>query len=41
MGYKTAQRSSIGRTEVIKITKSGLIEAVADKRGEDDDAEGY
>jgi gamma-glutamyltranspeptidase/glutathione hydrolase len=40
MGYKTVQRESIGRTEVIKISSSGSIEAVADGRG-DDDAEGY
>ncbi len=39
MGYKMVSRGSIGRTEVIKITK-GKIEAVGDKRG-DDDAEGY
>ncbi|MEO5995083.1 MAG: gamma-glutamyltransferase [Chitinophagaceae bacterium] len=40
MGYKTTVRGSIGRTEVIKITANGTIEAVADKRG-DDSAEGY
>lgn len=39
MGYKTAVRNSIGRTEVIKILPSGTIEAVADGRG-DDGAEG-
>lgn len=40
MGYKIQQRESIGRTEVIHISLSGDIEAVADRRG-DDDAEGY
>ncbi len=40
MGYKISQRGTIGRTEVIKITprkKSPgfIIEAVADKRGDD------
>ena len=49
IGYRVQQRSSIGRTEVIKIfyekNKSGKIrrikiEAVADKRG-DDTADGY
>jgi gamma-glutamyltranspeptidase/glutathione hydrolase len=40
MGYKTMQRESIGRTEVIRISPSGSIEAVADGRG-DDGAEGY
>jgi gamma-glutamyltranspeptidase/glutathione hydrolase len=40
MGYKTLQRGAIGRTEVIKISPAGLIEAVADGRG-DDAAEGY
>jgi gamma-glutamyltranspeptidase/glutathione hydrolase len=39
MGYKTAERGSIGRTEVIRISPSG-IEAVADGRG-DDGAEGF
>jgi gamma-glutamyltranspeptidase/glutathione hydrolase len=40
IGYKTAQRRSIGRTEVIRIAPSGSIEAVADRRG-DDGAEAY
>jgi gamma-glutamyltranspeptidase/glutathione hydrolase len=45
MGYAIKQRSAIGRTEVIKVLANGpssklRIEAVADKRGEDD-AEGY
>ncbi|HVY76363.1 MAG TPA: gamma-glutamyltransferase [Puia sp.] len=40
MGYHTLPRRSIGRTEVIEISEDGLIEAVADKRG-DDGAEGY
>jgi gamma-glutamyltranspeptidase/glutathione hydrolase len=40
MGYKIQQREAIGRTEVIRISLSGDIEAVADRRG-DDDAEGY
>jgi gamma-glutamyltranspeptidase/glutathione hydrolase len=40
MGYKVSVRSSIGRTEVIRINANGKIEAVADKRGEDS-AEGY
>ena len=40
MGYKTELRESIGRTEVIKISPSGSMEAVADGRG-DDAAEGY
>jgi gamma-glutamyltranspeptidase/glutathione hydrolase len=40
MGYKTKQRSGIGRTEVIKVLPGGKFESVADNRG-DDDAEGY
>jgi gamma-glutamyltranspeptidase/glutathione hydrolase len=40
MGYKTIQRSGIGRTEVIKVLPGGSFESVADNRGEDD-AEGY
>ncbi|MDQ6757148.1 MAG: gamma-glutamyltransferase [Bacteroidota bacterium] len=40
MGYTLKERSAIGRTEVIKKTAPQKIEAVADKRG-DDDAEGY
>lgn len=39
MGYTFQERGSIGRTEVIKITKDS-IEAVADGRG-DDSAAGY
>ncbi len=40
MGYTIEIRGAIGRTEVIRIFPSGEIEAVADRRG-DDDAEGY
>jgi gamma-glutamyltranspeptidase/glutathione hydrolase len=40
MGYHVNQREAIGRTEVIRISPAGSIEAVADWRG-DDDAEGY
>ena len=40
MGYKTKQRSGIGRTEVIKVLPGGKFESVADNRS-DDDAEGY
>ena len=46
MGYKIVNRGVIGRTELITITKSKkekdkvIINAVADKRG-DDDARGY
>ncbi|HVZ55256.1 MAG TPA: gamma-glutamyltransferase [Chitinophagaceae bacterium] len=40
MGYKVYQRSAIGRTEVIRVDQDGRIEAVADRRGEDD-AAGY
>ena len=40
MGYKVEVRGPIGRTEVIRISPSGEIDAVADWRG-DDDAEGY
>ncbi|SFB83321.1 gamma-glutamyltranspeptidase / glutathione hydrolase [Parapedobacter composti] len=39
MGYQFTERAPIGRTEVIRITESG-VEAVADKRG-DDSAAGY
>lgn len=39
MGYRFIQRSQIGRTEVIRI-QNGVIEAVADGRG-DDSAAGY
>jgi gamma-glutamyltranspeptidase / glutathione hydrolase len=39
MGYEITERGSIGRFEAIKII-NGTIEAVGDKRG-DDDAEGY
>lgn len=40
MGYPIKQRSSIGRTEVIKVLPDKKIEAVADNRS-DDDAEGW
>src|ERR1051326_9455802 len=40
MGYKTKQRSGIGRTEAIKVLGDGKFEAVGDNRG-DDDAEGW
>lgn len=40
MGYKISIRSSIGRTEVIKVKEDGSFEAVADNRG-DDSAAGY
>ena len=40
MGYIVQEREAIGRTEVIRISRSGEMEAVADWRG-DDDAEGY
>ena len=40
MGYKIKQREAIGRTEVIRISQSGEIEAVADWRG-DDSVSGY
>src|SRR5450432_2269508 len=40
MGYKVQEREAIGRTEVIRVSPSGEIEAVADWRG-DDDAECY
>ena len=40
MGYMMRERSSIGRTEVIKVLPDGRFEAVADKRG-DDSAEGW
>ena len=46
MGYKIVDRGSIGRTELIKITREQktkrkvIINAVADKRG-DDDARGF
>lgn len=40
MGYTLKERGAIGRTEVIKKIAAKKIEAVADKRG-DDDAEGY
>ena len=39
MGYSFSERTSIGRTEVIKITEDG-VEAVADHRG-DDSAAGF
>ena len=42
MGYKLSIRTSIGRTELIKISNNNgrKIVAIADKRG-DDAAEGY
>jgi gamma-glutamyltranspeptidase/glutathione hydrolase len=40
MGYRVQEREPIGRTEVIRISPSGEVEAVADWRG-DDDAECY
>ncbi len=40
MGYKVKEREAIGRTEVIRISTTGEIEAVADWRG-DDSAAGY
>ena len=40
MGYKIIERSSIGRTEVIKILPDGKREAAADIRG-DDSVAGY
>jgi gamma-glutamyltranspeptidase / glutathione hydrolase len=38
MGYHIKEREAIGRTEVIRISLSGEIEAVADWRGDDDAA---
>ncbi len=35
MGYSIYDRSSIGRTEVIKVLPDGSFEAVADRRGDD------
>jgi len=40
MGYTVQEREAIGRTEVIRISPSGDMEAVADWRG-DDSAEGF
>lgn len=40
MGYTITERSSIGRTEAIKVLPNGSFEAVADNRG-DDAAEGW
>jgi len=40
MGYAMQHRSSIGRTELVKVLGDGKFEAVADNRG-DDAAEGY
>jgi gamma-glutamyltranspeptidase/glutathione hydrolase len=40
MGYTVTERGAIGRTEVIKVTADGRLEAVADSRG-DDSAAGY
>lgn len=40
IGYTVKSRGQIGRTEVIRIYADGKIEAVADKRG-DDDARGW
>jgi gamma-glutamyltranspeptidase/glutathione hydrolase len=36
MGYRVQERGAIGRTEVIRISPSGEVEAVADRRGDDD-----
>jgi gamma-glutamyltranspeptidase / glutathione hydrolase len=36
MGYHVQEREAIGRTEVIRISPSGEVEAVADWRGDDD-----
>jgi gamma-glutamyltranspeptidase/glutathione hydrolase len=36
MGYRVQEREAIGRTEVIHISPAGEIEAVADRRGDDD-----
>jgi len=40
MGYRIVQRSSIGRTEAIRVLPDGSFETVADGRGEDG-AEGW
>lgn len=40
MGYNIKMRSSIGRTEMIRVLPDGRFEAVADNRG-DDGADGY
>lgn len=40
MGYRVEPREEIGRTEVIKVIAGNKLEAIADKRG-DDDAEGW
>jgi gamma-glutamyltranspeptidase/glutathione hydrolase len=40
MGYLVAQRGSIGRTEVIRVTADHKIIAIGDRRG-DDTAAGY
>jgi gamma-glutamyltranspeptidase/glutathione hydrolase len=40
MGYRLAERNSIGRVEAIKVLPDGSFEAVADNRG-DDAAEGF
>ncbi|MBL7739311.1 MAG: gamma-glutamyltransferase [Chitinophagaceae bacterium] len=39
-GYYFKQRGAIGRTEIIKVLPDGKLEAVADRRG-DDDARGW
>ena len=38
MGYKITERSSIGRTEVIRVISRNKIQATADKRGDDSSA---
>lgn len=40
MGYKTSERGSIGRTELIRVLPDGKFEGIADNRGEDA-AEGW
>ena len=40
MGYKTTERTQIGRTEMIEFTQNGMQQVVADNRG-DDSVAGY
>ena len=35
MGYKIVEREPIGRTEMILVKQNGILEAAADKRGDD------